>query len=485
VVTAPRLASVASLFKHAAVSLPDAEFSRGSLKLADGRELLFEPPDRLVHADIPCDLLLVDEAAAIPAPLLEHMLRRHPRIAFATTVHGYEGTGRGFDLRFSKVLDEVTPEWRRLRLEQPIRWAGGDPLEQRVFRALLLDAEPASDEAVANITLHECRIERLDRDLLAADEVLLSQLFGLLVLAHYRTSPGDLRNLLDGPNLEIVVLRQQEKILATALLAVEGGFDRELSHQVYEGQRRLRGNLLPQSLTVHAGLAEAACLRGVRVMRIAVHPARQGEGFGSLLIEEVAALAREEGFDYLGASFGATPELLDFWRRQECLPVRLGLKREASSGMHAAMVMRPLSPAGHQLFIQARQRLARQLPLLLSEPLCELESLLVERLLLEGAGGPPLSPDESLWADVTSFALARRDYGNCLLALHSLLLVALTDRCAVEQLSPMQRALLIAKVLQRRPWQTLVHEHALRGREEAMEQLRAAYRQLCRYYDPS
>lgn len=482
VVTAPRLSAVAQLFQHAAASLPEAEPSRGSLILPDGAELLFEPPDRLVHETIPCDLLLVDEAAAIPSSLLERMLRQHSRIAFATTVHGYEGTGRGFDLRFHKVLDEVTPGWRRIQLTQPIRWAEGDPLERLVFRALLLDAEPADDASVATVSMDTCRIERLDRDALATDDELLSQLFGLLVLAHYRTAPADLRNLLDGPNLEVVVLRHQQQILATALLAAEGGFDRALSRQVYEGKRRLRGNLLPQSLTVHAGIERAACLQGTRVMRIAVHPARQGEGLGSRLIEGVAEMVRERGNDYLGASFGATPELLDFWRKQQCLPVRVGLKREASSGMHAAMVIRPLSPAGESLLVEAREHFQRQLPIQLSEPLSDLEAELVERLLeAEGSSTTP-TLDATQWADVSSFAFARRDYGNCLAALHTLLLGALADRRLCEDLSSRQRALLIAKILQRQPWQILVREQGYTGREEAMKELRHAFAQLCHYY---
>jgi tRNA(Met) cytidine acetyltransferase len=478
VVTAPRLAAVAPLFAHAAARLPGAGQGRGLLTLPDGAELRFVPPDQLLREATPCDLLLVDEAAALPTPLLERLLRRHARIAFATTVHGYEGTGRGFELRFSRVLQEVTPQWRQLRLEEPIRWAAGDPLERLVFRLLLLDAEPAGDEAVAALPLAACRIERLEREALAADEPLLSQLFGLLVLAHYRTSPGDLRNLLDGPNLEITVLRHQQTVLATALVAREGGIEAPLAQQIYAGERRLRGNLLPQSLATHAGLPDAPLLKAARVMRIAVHPARQGEGVGQRLLSALAGQAAAQGFDYLGASFGADERLLDFWRHGDSLPVRVGLKREASSGAHALMVMRPLTPQGERLYNQARQRLGAQLPVLLSEPLTGLESGLVQRLLRDSA--PPL-PGAEAWADACSFALLQRDYGNCLGGLQQCLLYALGHELPAS-LSAGQLALAIAKVLQRRPWAELVQGMGFAGRQEAIAELRGLYRLLCRHY---
>ncbi|MCW8918409.1 MAG: GNAT family N-acetyltransferase [Gammaproteobacteria bacterium] len=477
VVTAPRLAAVEQLFQHAAAQLSDGELGRGLLRLPDGAELRFEPPDRVVHGANDCELLLVDEAAAIPTSLLEPMLRRHARIAFATTVHGYEGTGRGFDLRFRQVLDAVTPEWRRRRLEQPIRWAAGDPLEQLVFRLLLLDAEPVADAVVAELPLEQCRIERLDRDALTADEALLSQLFALLVQAHYRTSPGDLRNLLDGPNLEIYLLRHRQSVVGCALVAREGGLDAVLAQQVYAGARRLRGNLLPQSLATHAGLVKAPLLTAARVMRIAIHPACQGRGLGRRLIKTLAAEAATQGVDYLGASFGGDPRLFDFWRGCDCLPVRLGLKREASSGAHALMVMRPLSPQGEQLCAHARQRLATQLPVLLSEPLAGLEPGLAVRLL-QGSGTPPA--DEMAWADAGSFAFTQRDYGNCLSGLQQVLLFALSDAPGV--LTGEQQALAIAKVLQRHPWPELVQSQGLAGRSEAIAGLREVFRVLCRYY---
>ena len=69
--------------------------------------------------------MLVDDAA-IPASLLARWLAF--AIAFATTVHGYEGQ-RGFALRFRDILDRQAPQWRELTLQAPIRWSAGDPLE--------------------------------------------------------------------------------------------------------------------------------------------------------------------------------------------------------------------------------------------------------------------------------------------------------------------------------------------------------------------
>ncbi len=476
VVTAPRLSAVEQLFRHAARQLEDAVITRTSVTVPSGGELLFMPPDHVVHEMPPCGLLLVDEAAMIPVALLEPMLRQHSRVAFATTVHGYEGTGRGFDLRFCRVLDEVTPEWRRLRMEQPIRWAANDPLERLVFRSLLLDAEPAADAVVAKVPPEMCRIERIDRDLLLKDEALLSQLFGLLVLAHYRTSPADLRNLLDGSNLEIYLLHHQEIVIGCALMAREGGFDELLSERVYAGERRLHGNLMPQSLACHAGLAEAPQLSAARVMRIAIHPVRRGEGLGRRLVDGVARQAEADGADYLGASFGGDAGLLDFWSRCECLPLHIGMKREASSGAHAVMVMRPLSARGKRLFTQGRARLSKQLPVLLSEPLSQLEAVLVARLL-RGAGCG--SVDEETRGDACAFATTQRDYGNCLRGMSEYLLHVLSRGAA--QLGDDELQLAIGKVLQRRPWAELVQILSLSGRKQAIERLRRIFRKLCSY----
>lgn len=477
-VTAPRLAAVEQLFAHAERCLPGAERSRGVLRW-QGRRIEFVPPDALTQQAREAELLLVDEAAAIPTPLLERMLAHYARIVFASTIHGYEGTGRGFALRFHQVLDQRTPGWQGLRLHQPVRWAEGDPLEHLTFRALLLDAEPAADAEVAAADTASCQFEELDRDALLADERSLSELFGLLVLAHYRTSPNDLRNLLDGPNVRVYALRHAGHVVATALVAREGGLPPGLAQGIYEGRRRAHGHLMPQSLAVHAGFAEAPLLRAERVIRIAVHPAAQGRGLGQLLIRHLLEQALQAGVDYLGASFGATVELLGFWQRCGLLPVRVGLSREASSGTHSVMVMLPLTPDGEALFEALQARLAEQLPLLLSEPLADLDPALTAALFRRLPPPVPSLLSGQDWKDVYSFAEALRGYEVCLLALWRLAPLALAGEAPLE---PSDCALLIEKVLQRRDWAALAAAHGLSGRAEAVAALREVYRRILEYY---
>ena len=81
-------------------------------------------PDALLASTTEADWLIVDEAAAIPGPLLEKLVSRFPRVLLTTTVQGYEGTGRGFLLKFCARFSGL----RRYTLSTPVRWAAGCPL---------------------------------------------------------------------------------------------------------------------------------------------------------------------------------------------------------------------------------------------------------------------------------------------------------------------------------------------------------------------
>ena len=406
-VTAPRPAAVAGLFERLAALCPAGQ-RHGQAFAAPGGRVRFLAPDELARlaergeVGGPGRLLLVDEAAAIPAPLLGRWLEAFPRIAFATTVHGYEGSGRGFALRFRERLERQAPDFRECHLAEPIRWAPEDPLEALTARLLLLDAEPGTASTGDGPRVSH----RLDRDVLAHDEPRLRGLFGLLVQAHYRTTPADLRRLLDGPGVAITTLEAGAALEGVAVYGDEGGFPAELAERVARGERRPRGHLLAQSLAAHAGEREALTARLRRVLRIAVPADRRRQGGGRRLLDDALERARDEGIDLLGASFGAEPGLQAFWRSAGFRAVRLGLTRETATGEHALMVVRPTSVAGEALAARLEARLHRQLPGLLAFELAELEPVVALALLAEG---PAPALDAADRRDLDDVAFGHRE----------------------------------------------------------------------------
>lgn len=454
-VTAPRLDAVGSLFDHAARELPDADCGRGHVRLGD-RRIRFMAPDELLARKPAADLLLVDEAAGIPLPMLEELLRHYRRIAFTTTVHGYEGSGRGFSLRFARVLDEHRPRWKKLEMHEPVRWAPGDPLEAFIFQALLLDAEPAP---AGDLDINALEFISASRDELAMNDTRLGQLFGLLVDAHYRTTPTDLKHLLDAPGLRIHLARAGDNIAGALLVTAEGRLPAALHAGVLAGRQRPRGQLLPTALAAHCGFPQALDLGWERIMRIAVHPELQGRGIGSRLLNKLAEDAGRRGVDMLGSSFGATPALVDFWRRNGYAPARLGQRREASSGAHAVIMLRALSPAATALRKEAVAAFRDQFPLQLAEPFRHIDPALARRLL-DGGENRPM--DERTRRCLAAFATGQRQYIDALAALH---------RLARATANP--HPVLVLKILQGRSWQETAAALGLAGKKPTMKLLQA------------
>lgn len=482
VVTAPHRDAVEPLIGMANELLPGADSHDDRLHAFAG-DLRFLPPDRLLKERPECDAVFVDEAAAIPTPLLADFLAHYPRIVFATTVHGYEGTGRGFALRFQRLLEQQAPGCTEIRLETPIRWAVDDPVEALFFNLLLLDANAAADDQAATASPEESTIEIVDRDRLVEDETLLREIFGLLVNAHYQTSPLDLRHLLDGPNLTIYLQRYRGHVAGTALVANEGGFDAETARAIWTGHRRPQGHLLAQSLSAYLGLEEAPQHHYSRVLRIAVHPAAQRRGLGRALIAKVIEESNAAGIDCLGSSFGATPELLDFWSACGCQPIRIGMRRDASSGEHSALVLRPLSLSGDQLFKKARERFRRSLPIWLDSTLADLEPALVERLGATASDDDDALDDQD-WLDLIAFAYALRSYEMAQRPIEILVRKFTGDDDARLEISAADSELLELRATERLDWKSVVERKAFTGRREAIQATRLALQPLVRAYAP-
>ena len=115
------------------------------LRFASLPESTYVRPAELAYSNTNYDIIAVDEAAQIPVPILQKLIHVHPRahFIFTSTVRGYEGTGRGFSLRFLEWLERRSAPVSHLTLTTPIRWRDGDVLEQFVFQSLLLDAGPS------------------------------------------------------------------------------------------------------------------------------------------------------------------------------------------------------------------------------------------------------------------------------------------------------------------------------------------------------
>ena len=473
--TAPRRAAVDTVFLHAARLLPDADIQPSQL-IYGHSSLQFMAPDELADSLPAADLVLVDEAAGIHLNLLTQILRRYRRLVFSSTVHGYEGAGRGFALRFRTLLQQYAPGWRSLELHQPIRWDDNDPLERFTLNALLLDAEPPPFPAQPASTLATSTVERLSRSQLAQDETLLRTVFGLLVQAHYQTRPLDLRQLLDGPNLSIYRLTLAGDTVAVAMLADEGRFESSLASDIATGQRRPQGHQLAQLLAYQYHCPEAASLRFARVVRIAVHPAWQGQGYGSYLLRGLIEQAQQSRFDAIGAVFGASPELLTFWRRQCLQPVQIGLSRKAASGAHSVAVLRALSSDGQHLQARLASDFQHRLPYLLADPLRELEPDCAALLLQQPDDGQPLALSPSAHTALTGFVAGQRGYELVPDALCELAQAVLASPRLAAQLNSAQRKVLIAKLLQKRSWADCAQLLNLAGRRQVEALLREAVR---------
>ena len=352
-----------------------------------GEKFRFIAPDALLASDEQADWLVVDEAAAIPAPLLHQLVSRFPRTLLTTTVQGYEGTGRGFLLKFCARF----PHLHRFELQQPIRWAQGCPLEKMVSEALVFDDENFTHTPQGNIV-----IAAFEQTLWRSEPETPLKVYQLLSGAHYRTSPLDLRRMMDAPGQHFLQAAGENEIAGALWLVDEGGLSQELSQAVWAGFRRPRGNLVAQSLAAHGSNPLAATLRGRRVSRIAVHPARQREGTGRQLI--AGALQYTHDLDYLSVSFGYTGELWRFWQRCGFVLVRMGNHREASSGCYTAMALLPMSDAGKQLAEREHYRLRRD-----AQALAQWNG---ETLPVDPLNDAVLSDDD--WLELAGFAFAHR-----------------------------------------------------------------------------
>ena len=474
-VTAPQYRSAAELFARVEelATAVDAQVERDreadprAIGVGDGC-VRFEPPtEATTHAE-DVDALFVDEAAALPVRVLEALLAA-PAVAFTTTVHGYEGAGRGFSVRFRDRLTDSAFDVTERQLTEPIRYAAGDPVEVWAFRALLLDARPPAAQLVAGATPESVTYARLEPAELLADEHLLREVFGLLVAAHYRTEPADLARLLDAPNVSVRALTHDGHVVSVALLAREGALPPDLRAKMYEGSR-VAGNMIPDVLTSQLRDEAAAVPVGQRVMRIATHDAVRERGLGSHLLAEIESEFAPD-VDWLGTSYGATPTLVDFWARNDYHTVHLSTSRNERSGEHSAIMLTATSDDGRALLDRHTEWFLDRVGGMLSDPLADLDPDVVRTVLRTVDGTPELDLTAFEWRVLAGSPHGAGLYATAPAAFARLALRHCSGPRDGGELTARQERLLVMKALQRRPWAAVTERLDVDSQRECMRTL--------------
>eukprot|EP00798_Chlamydomonas_sp_ICE-L_P008257 gene8257-1526_t len=340
-----------------------------------------QPQDhaRLAQAE----LLVIDEAAAIPLPTVKAMLG--PYLVFlCSTVNGYEGTGRSLSLKLIQQLRE-----------QGAKLTSGSN-----------DGAAASGRTFREVILDDCELFYVERDTLFSYH---KGMVSLYVSSHYKNTPNDLILMSDAPAHHLFCLlgpvdessNVLPDILVVVQVALEGAISKGSASSSLARGELPQGDLIPWTIGQQYQDSDFPMLSGARIVRIAVHPELPRAGYGTRAVEilqryyqgeltrldededdeddEGAKASKKVGEDaaddeggntlltekvkprqgmppllvnlserkperlhYLGVSFGLTQQLYNFWRRSSFEPVYLRQSASETTGENTIIMLKTL-----------------------------------------------------------------------------------------------------------------------------------------------
>ncbi|MFT4649905.1 MAG: tRNA(Met) cytidine acetyltransferase [Polaribacter sp.] len=467
---------VQALKSRPALKLIVSAYSKvsASILLQQAGDTEFIAPDQLVKEKRQADVLIIDEAAMLPFPMLRQLVGRYKKIVMATTTGGYEGTGQGFMHRF---LANLPPEkLLSLSINHPVRWTSQDNLEPCLNAVLLLkpklhsitkqaftDKTLAQKPAAQQSQSSEINYQIVDHKN-GIDTALFKKVYELMASVHYRTRPSDLRMLMDNPDLSLVLAEQSDQLIGILILNSEGGFDADLCEQVYLGKRRPKGHLLAQMLTAQASVKNFACYRGMRIQRIAVIPSMRRQGVGAQLIDKATEYARDQQCDTIGACFAFDADISQFWHHCQFPLVHISFSQGKSSGNHSVAVLKPLTNQLEVVVEQLKTRLQKQLPVWLTHYLSDMDVESITALLRFSGFEARHNELDEIEAFVSGFKGFDLSYAS--LQPYVMQLVAQSNECVDVH------DWLIEKAIQNKPWEQLTSGDNIVGRKQCQEKLR-------------
>ncbi len=441
-ITAPEFSNVREIFRFFEITarIMDLKFKRKWHSIAGKNfKIEFVEPANIDPRNY--DLLIVDESAGIPVPLLLKYLRAK-RVIYSTTVHGYEGTGRAFSIRFLEEVKKRVKNLALVEMNEPIRYARNDPVERWLFDTLLLDSEPPKIE---KIDTDKLQYKRYTIEELLEQEDKLREYYGIFVLAHYRNNPNDFGILCDAPNHEIRVLEYNGHVVCSVQLAREGKIEKQ-ADDLYYGTTP-PGNIVPDVLIKHHRMKDFAKYEGFRIVRIATHPEFMDMGIGSLMLNNI----KREKADWIGSSFGATERLLRFWIKNDFYPIHISPKLNESTGEYSVVIIHPKNEVIRDKIKRAREIFGERLIISLGEIHKNMEPEIVRDLLNTIPKERDLDLTPTDWKRLIVYSWGPGNYETMIDVIYKIssMYFFLNTR---PKLNKEQEIILIAKVLQHRHW---------------------------------
>lgn len=474
-VTATQFNTIEQVFNHAQRLLPGYKATRNQLQFKTST-LTFKSLDTLLVEHNSADILLIDEAAAIPVDILIQLTKKFSRIVFSTTIHGYEGSGRGFEIRFKNKLNNLKPDYKTIHLDEPIRWHNNDVLEKFWFNTLCYNKTTASDIRLSNDPIL-CR--HLTKKELISSPSMLADIFSLLMDAHYQSSPDDIQRLLDSPESECFILSQNNNILGVAQINQEGGATlAPLCQDISAGTRRVKGHLVAQNIANFYHNVAFCSIPQWRISRIAIHPNLQSNNLGRQLVSFIKQEAKSAGISMLTSAFGCNIRLLNFWHKVDFQVVKLSSKVEVSSGENNCMCISPLSDEAANIMSSVREEFYEELNYQIDKEWQAVNPSLLAEILIK-------SPTRYN-IDITKIEMIKQlCHGSrpfsAMQRVVRLYLLAQTKKLLCLPMS--ESAFLIALVLQNKTYQQLCRDFHLTGKKQIEDKLKTNLALLLNFKD--
>lgn len=313
----------------------------------------------------------------------------------ASTIQGYEGTGRSLSIKLiSKIKEEQTRSFKEINLEQAIRYADNDPVENWLNKLLCLDCVKDDTLFLSDYPhIEECELYLVNKDTLFSykktSEAFLNSLMALFVSSHYKNSPNDIQLISDSSSHKIFILTKNIKkqtlsglpeIYCVIQVAEEGGITKDIIDRSKETDNLPPGDLIPWTLSNYFLDSDFPKIKGVRVVRIATHPSAQRMGYGKKaldllfnyyqgkcfniskmddsinntssevekqstkgpLLNDLSEIEQPKDFSYVGTSFGLTNSLFKFWKNSGFTPVYMRTLQNTITGEYSCIMVKQI-----------------------------------------------------------------------------------------------------------------------------------------------